>query len=387
MTEEYLHQIWKDKRIQFHKLKDINASTILVKDIGIFNENQKGPDFKFGCVHINGVDYFGNIEIHIKSSDWYKHNHHNDREYNSVILHVVYEYDQPVIQNGFLIPTVELKDQIDILHYHNYALKSLMKNDFSCSKILSELDPIYLESMKMKAFVERMNNKVKLLIDANLSEKSIFYNLIATAFGTSINKQGFLDLVERVPYKQLRKLKSTRHKNQLLIAESRLIQDSRASGFSVWHFKGTRPKNFPTIRVKQFAHFVAQYDFNTSFIFLNSKEIIIEFFKMVDRFWDKEICEVEKINKSFINLLLINAVVPLLWYKGEMTHDEKFHNKAIELLEQIPPESNKFILKWKKNSIELKNAFDSQSLLSLYRYYCSNKKCLTCNVGVKVLES
>lgn len=387
MTEEYLHQIWKDRRIQFHKLKSINASDIFIKDVGVYNENQKGPDFKFGCVNIDGLDYFGNIEIHVKSSDWYKHNHDEDKGYNNVILHVVYEYDQPVIQNGFLIPTIELKDQIDISHYNNFVLKSLMKNDFPCSKMLNELDPIYLESMKMKTFVERMNNKVKLLIDANLSEKSIFYHLIATAFGTSINKQGFLDLVERVPYKQLRKLKSEKHKSQLLIAESGLIQNSKNNSVNAWHFKGTRPKNFPTIRIKQFAHFVAQYDFDTSFTFLEANEIKNEFFRMIDRFWEVETCEVQKINKSFTYLLLINAVVPFLWYKGEITQNEKFHDKAIELLEQIPPESNKFVLKWKKNSIDIKNAFDSQSLLSLYRYYCINKKCLTCNVGVKILES
>lgn len=387
MTEEYLHQIWKNKRIQFHKLKNINASDIIIKDIGIYNENQKGPDFKFGCVHIDGVDYFGSIEIHVKSSDWYKHNHHNDIEYNNVVLHVVCEYDQPVIQNGYLIPTIELKNQIDISHYNNYVLKSLMKNDFPCYRMLNELDPIYMESMKMKAFIERMNNKVKLLIDANLSDKSIFYNLLATAFGTSINKQGFSDLIERVPYKQLRKLKSTKNKSQLLLAESGLIQNSKANCNNVWHFKGTRPKNFPTIRIKQFAHFVAQYDFDTSFAYFESKEIKNEFFKMVDMFWELETNEIPKINKSFVYLLLINAVVPFLWYKGEVAQDDRFHNKAIDLLSQIPPESNKFVLKWKKNVIEVKNAFDSQSLLSLYRYYCINKKCLTCNVGVKVLES
>lgn len=387
MTEEYLHQIWKDKRIQFHKLKSINAADILVKDVGVYNENQKGPDFQLGCVQIEGVDIFGNIEMHVKSSDWYKHNHHNDKAYNSVVLHIVYEYDQPVIQNGFLIPTIELKGQIDVTHYNSYVLKSVMKNDFPCSKMMAELDSIYLESMKMNAYTERMNSKVELLVDANLSDKSIFYHLIGTAFGTSINKQGFLDLIERVPFKQLRKLKSSKHKSQLLIAESGLIQNSNSEGTNVWHFKGTRPKNFPTVRIKQFAHFVAQYDFDTSFIFLSAKEIKNEFVKMVNRFWEIDFCEVEKINKQFVYLLLINAVVPFLCYKSVTTQDERLHDKAIELLELIPPESNKFVLKWKKNSIEIKNAFDSQSLLSLYRYYCINKKCLTCNVGVKVLES
>ncbi len=86
MTEEYIHQIWKDKRLPFHNLKPINAESILVKDIGNYNENLKGPDFQFGYVEIDGVDFYGNIEIHVKSSDWYLHNHHIDKVYDNVIL-------------------------------------------------------------------------------------------------------------------------------------------------------------------------------------------------------------------------------------------------------------------------------------------------------------
>jgi len=388
MTEEYLHQIWRDKRLPFHNLAPINTATLLVKSVGQYNENLKGPDFQFGHVQIDGIDFYGNIEIHVKSSDWYLHNHHSDRAYDNVILHVVYEYDKPVIQNGFLIPTIELKNHIDFSHYNNFVIKSLLKNEFPCGNMLKDLDPIYLESMKMKTFVERMNSKVKLLMQLNLSEESIFYHLLATAFGTSINKQGFVELSEKVPYKQLRRLKSPKQKKQLLLVESGLIQDLRKNQHTnLWHFKGTRPKNFPTVRIKQFAHFVSCYDFDTSFTLLNSKDIKLEFYKMIDNFWNEDFCESQKINKAFSNLLLINAVVPFLWFKSETLENETLKDKAIELLEQIPPETNKYLTKWKKYPVEVKNSFDSQSLLSLYRYYCSTKKCMTCSVGVKLLEN
>lgn len=387
MTEVYLHHIWKDKRLPFHNLKPINAFNILVKNVGVYNENQKGPDFHLGCVQIDGVDIYGNIEIHVKSSDWYKHNHHKDEAYNNVILHVVYEYDKPVIQNGFLIPTIELKSHIDPIHYNNYVTNSLLRREFPCSSMLKEIDPIYLETMKMKTFVERMDAKVKFLLDSGLTEKSVLYHLLASAFGTSTNRQGFIELTQKVPYTELRRLESIKQKNALLLAESGLIQRAdclRSKG--IWHFKGTRPKNFPTIRIKQFAHFVSCYDFNTSFTFLDSKEIKTEFYRMIEIFWKHNHVESQKINRSFSNLIIINAIVPFLWYKSETSEEEKLKDKAIELLEGIRPETNKFITKWRMNDIDVKNSFDSQSLLSLYRYYCSSKKCLNCSVGIKLLE-
>lgn len=386
MTEEYLHQIWKDKRIPFHNLKPINAFSISVRNTGVYNENQKGPDFYFGQVQIDGVDFYGNIELHVKSSDWYKHNHHEDEAYNNVILHVVYEYDKPVIQNGFIIPTFELKSYIDNDHYHNYVLKAIFKNEFPCSKMLRELDPIYLETVKMKAFIERMDAKNRLLLNLNLSEESILYHLLASAFGTSINKEGFIELTNKVPYKNLRVLNSSKQKSQLLMVESGLIHDRKKIGNSMWHFKGTRPENFPTIRIKQFAYFISKYDFDTAFTFLESREIKNEFFKIIDGFWNDDKCEVQKLSRAFSNSLIINAIVPFLWYKSELLEDERLKDKAIEMLETIPPESNKFTTKWKKCSVEVKNSFDSQSLLSLYRYYCSGKKCLSCSVGIKLME-
>ncbi|MGY8926429.1 MAG: DUF2851 family protein, partial [Flavobacteriales bacterium] len=113
MTEDYLHFIWKNKRIpKFDfQLKEHQILTII--DVGEYNEHESGPDFKFGAIQFEGIKFYGHIEMHVKSSDWYKHNHHLDRAYDNVILHVVYENDKEVIQNGFKIPVIELKEIID----------------------------------------------------------------------------------------------------------------------------------------------------------------------------------------------------------------------------------------------------------------------------------
>ncbi len=389
MTEDYLHNVWKSKRLPFHKIKPINAQKIEVKHVGEYNENQKGPDFSCGIVEIDDLVFYGSIEIHVKSSDWYRHQHQNDSAYNNVILHVVYEYDKPIFQNGVLLPTIELKSHIHKDHFLKYRLGVLAKNEFSCGNFLSNVDPIYLESMKANAYLDRMNAKTKLLVDLSLTDSSLFYHLIASAFGTSINKQGFIELAQKINYHQLKKLSSPHQQFQLLIAESGLLHTNNKHNKianSIWHFKGTRPFNFPDVRLKQFAQFVSSYDFDTSFIYLSAIEIKHEFYKMINDFWSHDHFHSKKISRAFSDSLIINAVVPLMWYIGNKEEDELFQNKAIELLQELPPEKNKYIDKWNKCSISAKNAFDSQSLLSLYQYYCSRKKCLTCAVGNKLLE-
>jgi len=386
MTEDYLHQLWKNKRIPFHELEPINASKIEVKDVGQHNENQKGPDFTFGAVKIDGIDFYGNIEIHVKSSDWYKHKHDKDGAYNNVVLHVVYEYDKPVVQNGVLLPTLELKSHLDQAHFQMTMQGLLRKNDLPCSKVLSKIDSIYLESMKMKAYYDRLNAKSNLLIEMNLPDPSVFYHLLAAAFGTSINKQAFVELARKITFFELKQLQSKKQQFQLLVAESGLIQNGGGGETTnLWHFKGTRPGNFPDVRLKQFAQFVSKYDFNYTYFYLNADQIKKEFYKLVDDFWSND-SHSSKITRPFSNLLIINAVVPFMWYIGVINEDERMQSKAIELLELLPREKNKYVNMWLKCPIEIKNAFDSQSLLSLYQYYCNHKKCLTCSVGIKSLE-
>ena len=387
MTEDYLHLLWKSKRVPFHKISPINAKEIIVKNSGEHNESQKGPDFTFGSVNIDGIDFYGNIEIHVKSSDWYRHQHQSDNAYNNVILHVVYVYDKPVYQNGVLLPTIELKSHIDKEHFLKYQLGKLNKSEFPCENLLTQIDVVHLETMKISAFTKRMEAKSRILRDLNLPNDSVFYHLIASAFGSSINKKGFIELTQKIPFQQLKQISSKQQQFQLLLAESGLLQSSsKEKSTSIWHFKGTRPGNFPDIRLKQFAQFVSKYDFDTSFIYFTPDKIQEEFYKMVDDFWKDDFKQSKKISRSFSNLILINAVVPFMWFIGCQQEDERLQGKSIELLERLSSEKNKYMNKWKKCGVTIKNAFDSQSLLSLYQYHCSRKKCLTCGVGIKLLE-
>ena len=389
MTEDYLHFIWKNKRIpKFDfQLKEHQILTII--DVGEYNEHESGPDFKFGAIQFEDIKFYGHIEMHVKSSDWYKHNHHLDRAYDNVILHVVYENDKEVIQNGFKIPVIELKEIIDDKHYGYYISKKLNKATFPCANELPNLDLFHFEYMKIKALEDKLQAKVKLIGSSEeVSLSEVLYQFMGLAFGTAINSIPFNSVLDKVPYKSLLKLNSSK-RYQLVMSESGILQSS-TSLLSVsqnhWNYKGTRPQNFPTVRVRQFAMLAAQFDFEINFIDNCSVELINSFRSKIEEVWTDNINGVKNLSTSFTNHLIINAIVPFIWYVGELKKDENFQSKAIDILTLIPPEKNRITRLWKQENIIIKNAFDSQSLIALHRFYCCHKKCLSCDVGKKILQ-
>ena len=387
MTEAYLQNIWANKRIPAAKLCLSDGRQLTINDVGVHNTQLSGPDFFMGVITLEDVALHGSIEIHVNASDWRRHGHDQDENYNNVILHVVYNHDEEVVQNGCSIPTLELKEHIDWEHFDKYIENKIKCQDFPCENLLESIDPIYLESMKSKALHQKLAVKTELVRDTNLGDYySVFYHLLGSAFGTSINKVPFEHLLRKVPFESLGSLTESQ-RYQLLVSESGIIQakSGRREYEEQWHFKGTRPKNFPTVRVKQFAFLASRFDFKSVVQLLEVSDLKESFRSTIQEIWRTR-KSVQRLSKGFENHLLINAVVPFLWYYGECSEDDLFKEKAIQLLGEIPGENNSVLRKWKKIGVDIKNAFDSQAFLALHRYYCCHKKCLSCEVGNKILN-
>ena len=110
MKEEFLHYIWKYKKFDGIQVTSVQGKEISIVKTGQYLE-QAGPDFFNAQLLIDGQKWAGNIEIHLKSSDWYVHKHETDQAYNSVILHVVWEHDTDVYNSDNQpIETLELKN-------------------------------------------------------------------------------------------------------------------------------------------------------------------------------------------------------------------------------------------------------------------------------------
>ncbi|MCE2742565.1 MAG: DUF2851 family protein [Fluviicola sp.] len=390
MKEEYLHHLWKNKQIPFHQLKLTTGEDILINDVGQHNKFESGPDFSNGKIKIGDVTWFGNIEFHIKSSDWYQHNHQFDKAYDNVILHVVYIHDQEVFINTKPIPTIELKGLIPEME------EVLNKHEFPCSTFLDELDSIYLESMKEKAIIKRLNRRISNInkFGDESNPQQILYSLLAQAFGCKINAQPFQELTNRIPIKFIKKEHHINVKTILLnvsgIGESELLDKTwihlkskynlGAMSKHVWKHKGLRPKSFPEIRLLQFAEIVDKFDFETSFVYLDSKELVVYLKNLLEL-----TNNTSKISRAMIDLIIINCFVPFIWWYGNVKMDESIQEKSLDLLQFLKAEENHILKKWKALGVSCINSFDSQALLEIYNEFCTAKKCLECEVGNKII--
>ncbi|MFT5858747.1 MAG: hypothetical protein ACI865_000835 [Flavobacteriaceae bacterium] len=384
MNEDYLQLIWDRARLPMPELKLTDGTELTVKRTGDHNVQLSGPDFFNACIAYDDLEFHGAVEIHVNSSDWYKHKHHLDDAFNSVVLHVVYNDDSPVQQNGHYIPTLELKgylDKDDILT--SMQLPSLNAT-FPCRHFATSIDSVYWESMKTKALHQKLGLKVR--PTKNLCDEQALYLLIAASFGMGVNQKPFVELAKSITWDQLSCL-SPDQRIQLILVTSGWMSNNYTHGHGTdvqWHFRGTRPSNFPSNRLPQFAAFVGNFEMSAWMDQLSHSNFADNFQKLCREFFDGKRSIL--VSERLIQSILINAFVPFLWRMSERQFNEHAYARALRILENLPAEKNGIINKWRKLGVEVKNALDTQGLLALNRYYCSDKKCLSCEIGVKGLE-
>src|SRR5690554_132567 len=423
MQEEYLHYLWRMKRLSFNNLKLINGSqsTVYIEEIGWYNLDA-GPDFFNGTVIVDGIQWSGNIELHIKSSDWYAHKHHLDPAYNNVVLHVVYEHDKEVFVNGSALPTIELKNQIDKAHYLNYT--SIISNiqRVPCYNHVKNHEFSLLQQIDI-SFIHRIERKGLSLFDMvgdRLRDKSaLFLAAIFQSVGGKTNKLPMQELSQLLSYSLIVKEKwdairlealvfgcagflndihqdeyymSLKKQWAVLKSKHQLLEMRKES----WKFSGIRPYSFPTYILAQLSGFFLQFDY-TKLDQLDAKAIITQIYALQDiqinPYWKTHFVFgklSKEHNLKFSNLfkdnLLINGVVPYLVVLKHLNNDFSFTDKAVELMENLRPEKNSTTNYWGEIGFKPKNALESQGLLELNNEFCNFKKCLSCKVGIEVLE-
>ena len=392
MNENYLHFLWKTKRLPFHIIKTCCNQEIIIKHVGFHNTHESGPDFLNGKIMIDGLEWCGNIELHVKSSDWYLHKHQYDLAYNNVILHVVYENDRDVIINGSKVPTIELKPFIDWNHFDCFQRFGAGHDKINCAKSLPMVNRIYIESMIERAIVDRLNRKVFFLYHNELASEpqQVLYLLLARAFGGKVNQLPFEEMTNRLPISLLKRM-SYREQYDVLIATSNVfdrndssIKENRVAR-EAWKRKGLRPPSFPEIRVKQFSELVRYFDFNLIH-FMKSTTDLNDIFDALFNEVSKKLTKEFHFSCSFVDLIKINCLVPFLWWYGEYLSDSSLKEKSLELLQLISAEKNTIVTEWTKLGISPKTAYESQALIELFNEHCSKNKCLSCEIGVKVLN-
>lgn len=425
MKEDFLHYVWKFSKFTSNQLITTANEAIEIIHLGRHNQHESGPDFFNAQIEIAGQRWAGNVEIHIKSSDWYAHGHETDETYQNVILHVVWEHDMEVYRkDNSLIPTLVLKNYVEKSAEKNYH--RLMQNQLkwiNCEADFSSFSELKLKSWLERVFVERLEEKSaliqQLLTDSNNNWDAVFFQLLAKNFGLKINGEAFLSLAKSFPFSVFQKCTQSQLQLEALLfgqahlLEKRdvetpyyqklkdeyayLVQKFQLKNNSVLpvQFFGSRPTNFPTIRLAQLASLYHQnkHLFSQSMKVKNSKAVKDLFHIQLNSFWQKHYTfekeskpRSKKLSSSFVDLLIINTIVPIQFSFAKFTTDLELENSSIAILTNLPKERNEIIKKFnqlRKNTAE--NALETQALLQLKKQYCDKHQCLQCNLGIELL--
>ena len=423
MKEEFLHYVWKYKLFSLKKLKGTKSEEIIIIKSGIQNSNS-GPDFLNAHLLIDGQKWVGNVEIHLKSSDWYCHNHQEDVSYDAVILHVVLEEDVEVfMKDNKSIPTLALKNKIDSNLLKNY--KGLFANSekwIPCEKDIGHIDSFLLNNWLERLYIERLEEKSilikQLLLKTNNDYEAVLFQLLCKNFGMKVNADAFLLLSQSIDFSIIRKESYNESTfSALLFGQAGFLNKNIEDVYykalqkeymylkhkyklqevnnNLFQFFRMRPNNFPTIRIAQLValYFNIQNLFSKLMDMDRLEEIYLLLSVDVSEYWknhytfEKESKKTsKKVTKSFVVLLVINTIIPLrfVYRKGMGTrNDMSFMN----LLRQLPPEKNNIICKFNEYGIGAKTAFESQGLLQLKNNYCNKNECLKCSIGNFLLKN
>ena len=422
MTEDFLQYVWQHRLFLPEVSLTTEGETVELLQTGQPNTHA-GPDFTDARVRIGDTLWAGCVEIHMRSSDWERHGHHDDPAYNNVVLHVVYQYDADTFNaRRQKIPVMEL--HFDVRYYGNYNRLVDSKSRIACREELGAIDDFSLALWLERLTIERLEQKANAIMQAysatgNHWEETL-YRQLARNFGFSLNALPFESLAKSLPFHILSKYKDNLSQIEaLLFGQAGMLSDKNPTdtyytelrkeylymrkkfGLEpidrfLWKFLRLRPVNFPTLRIAQFASLIHRNEHLFSqMIETESVDVFGKIFDLqASAYWDthyvfgKESPERNKLfGKSAVQTVLINTVVPFLFAYGKARGKEDFCTRAVGFLEKCPPEKNSILTQWEELGMHNSDAFTSQALLQLTNAYCRPKRCLACSIGNKIVRN
>lgn len=423
MKENLLHFIWKLKLFSSKKIRTTKGEIIEIISVGTKNLNS-GPDFLNAKIRINKQLWVGNVEIHINSADWYVHNHETDENYDSIILHVVWEHIVEIFRKtNHPIATLELKKYVlkNLLINHEKLLGTT-KNWINCENSIHTIDSFVFKHWIDRLYFERLEDKSiliqQVLAKTNNNWEATLFVLLAKNFGLKVNGDSFMNFASSFDFSIVRKISPNPEQLEaLFFGQAGLLSNNFESAYfkelktsyeylkikfkltsisngQVQFFR-LRPANFPTIRLSQLTLLYSTYQNLFSKVIETTE--IDGFYDLLtsstSSFWETHYTfetvtkrRVKKLTKSFIDLLLINTIIPLKFMHLKSFGKSDF-SSVITIVNQIKPEKNVIIEKFKELKINSTNAFETQALLQLKNNYCDKKRCLNCFIGKELLKS
>jgi hypothetical protein len=420
MKEEFLHWLWKNLFFDAGSLCDREAGPIEVINPGEYNRDS-GPDFFSTRLIIGGTEWAGNTEVHINASDWYRHGHHTDRAYDNVILHLVHNEDTDVYTaSGRRLVTAT--PAFDAALWDNYLDFVNNPSPLPCSGLIVLTDSFMVKHWLWSLGVERLQRKSsgirEMLVRTGNDWEETLYRLVSRYFGFRVNTDPFGMLASRLPLKIIRK-----HSDNLLQVEALLFGTAGLLGEELfreavkddyfllltreyrvlrskyslqpvdgwlWKFHRLRPANFPTVRLSQLAALLTHSEglFSRVLECRDTESLRSLLSVTASQYWNshyqfgKEVTSTTgRAGKQSVDLLIINAVAPLLFVCGKIRQQQELCDRAVDILDSLPPEENSVVTDFVEAGLKPESAFASQALLELRSLSCRNHRCLDCAIG------
>ena len=438
MKEDFLYYLWENRLLN-GALETVQGQPVEIIHPGFRNQNS-GPDYLEAKIRIGEQLWAGQVEIHVRTSDWNRHGHQYDKAYRNVVLHVVYEHDRNVND----LPVLVVRDRFEYSLYHRYEGFLASQRWIACERRLEEVQAFTRNTWLERMAVERLEEKSKKvgkLLEANKFDwEDTLYRLVLRYFGLKVNNEAFDCLAQLLPVKTLLKHADNLPQVEAMLlgcagflrrdfqeAYPRLLQREFAAmqaKFGLlampeerWKFMRMRPLNFPTVRLAQLAQVIHQHGCQFSKIkeAENVSEVKALFDVSASDYWDTHYRFITKVppldrpspskgplpgeepsaggparakhlGEGTTDVLMINAVIPLLFTYGQFHKNRAYCEKALRFLEETGAEDNTVIRHFNALGWTADNAMRSQALLHLYNHYCRRKRCLECGIGNVLLH-
>ncbi len=422
LRESLLHFVWQHKRLDFRNLTTTDGDPVTLLQMGYPNSDS-GPDFSQARMRIGDMIWAGHVEMHIRSSQWYEHKHHEDPAYDNVILHVVWEEDRPVYtRDGSVIPTLCLKDKIQNGLIERYEDLMLGMHWIPCGKQFREMNStirnVYLESLVIERLERKCAAFENILSQKNGDFESTLFSALARYLGMQVNADAMESLADSVPLKLMMQFRDQPEIHEaLLFGQAGMLERDFNDAFPrklkkeyaflqkkypltpmqshAWKFMRMRPANFPTIRIAQLS---ALYRKEPS---LFSQVLEIRTFADLQHlfdvkpsdYWDdhylfdstSEIQE-KPIGEAALLSLAINVIVPMQFLYGQHHGMQDRIEQSLDLLGNLPKEDNQIIRKWRELGWKARNAVHTQGLLELKTKRCDERRCMDCRIGHQIIS-
>lgn len=423
ITESLLHFLWKKRIFLPRDFSTTQGKSIRIIHPG-FSHHNAGPDFKQAVIKIDNITWAGDVEIHINSSDWYKHGHQYDEKYKTVVLHVVYNHDMEIArsENEF-IQTFEIKNVVnqEIIEKYNKLMNE--SDNLACLPNLQNISSTLFASTLIRLATERLTNRKELIFNIvkenNNNWNEALFRLLLISFGFKTNAPAFEMLGKSLPYKYLEKHSASRLQVYAIIfGQAGLLNTEYEDVYykslqmeyqylkrkyklmpireNHWNYLRLRPQNFPCLRLAQ----VCEIFHNVPQLFqkIMMSENIQNYYKILQftphPYWETHYSFENsttkhniKMGENTANSIIINAFISIIFAYSCFMGNERMQEHAIDLLSLLPFEMNFITKKYKNWGFPAESALHSQAILELNNHYCSSKKCLDCLIGQTILSS